>query len=160
MKISELIKKFPEEKDMEVLSRPYFNHSIEFKNIFTPQERAEMLETACLNVFFFPSEMISGCDLLSDSGTTTMTNEQWAALHLGDEAFGSYDKKMKKEVLPEFNFVRFAIPRLRYEKRDLDSVAEAVEVLYEDRDKIPSVRVTYGRELPMRHFKARFEFRK
>jgi tryptophanase len=39
-------------------------------------------------------------------------------------------------------------------------VAEAVEVLYEDRDKIPSVRVTYGRELPMRHFKARFEFGK
>jgi tryptophanase len=89
MKISELIKKFPEEKDMEVLSRPYFNHSIEFKNIFTPQERAEMLETAGLNVFFFPSEMITGCDLLSDSGTTSMTNEQWAALHLGDEAYGS-----------------------------------------------------------------------
>ncbi|MDO9097359.1 MAG: hypothetical protein Q7U60_04485, partial [Candidatus Methanoperedens sp.] len=75
-------------------------------------------------------------------------------------AFGSYDVKTKKETLPEFNFVRFAIPRLRYEKRDLDSVAEAVEVLYEDRDKIPSVRVTYGRELPMRHFKARFEFGK
>lgn len=89
MKISELIKKFPEEKDMEVLSRPYVNHSIEFKNIITPQERAQMLEAAGLNVFFFPSEMISGCDLLSDSGTTSMTNEQWAALHLGDEAYGS-----------------------------------------------------------------------
>lgn len=89
MKISELIKKFPEEKDMEVLSRPYFNHSIEFKNISTPQERARMLEAAGLNVFFFPSEMITGCDLLSDSGTTSMTNEQWAALHLGDEAYGS-----------------------------------------------------------------------
>ncbi|MBU3967952.1 MAG: tryptophanase [Euryarchaeota archaeon] len=89
MKISELVKKFPEEKDMGVLSRPYFNHSIEFKNIFTQAKRAEMLETAGLNVFFFPSEMISGCDLLSDSGTTSMTNEQWAALHLGDEAYGS-----------------------------------------------------------------------
>ncbi len=89
MKISELIKKFPEEKDMEAISRPYFNHSIEFKKIFMPQERAEMLEMAGLNVFFFPSEMISGCDLLSDSGTTSMTNEQWAALHLGDEAYGS-----------------------------------------------------------------------
>ncbi len=82
------------------------------------------------------------------------------AIEMGYFAFGSYDKKTKKETLPEFNFVRFAIPRLRYEKRDLDSVAEAVEVLYEDRDKIPSVRVTYGRELPMRHFKARFEFGK
>jgi len=79
---------------------------------------------------------------------------------MGYFAFGSYDVKTKKETLPEFNFVRFAIPRLRYEKGDLDSVAEAVEVLYEERYKIPPVKVTYGRELPMRHFKARFEFRK
>ena len=89
MKISDLIKKFPEEKDLEAHSRPYFNHSIEFKNIFTPRERAQMLDIAGLNMFFFPSEMITGCDLLSDSGTTSMTNEQWAALHLGDEAYGS-----------------------------------------------------------------------
>ena len=89
MKISDLIKKFPEEKDLGTHSRPYFNHSVEFKNIFTPQERAEMLDAAGLNMFFFPSEMITGCDLLSDSGTTSMTNEQWAALHLGDEAYGS-----------------------------------------------------------------------
>jgi tryptophanase len=89
MKISDLIKEFPEEKELEVRTRPYFNHSIEFKNMFTPPERAEMLEIAGLNMFFFPSEMITGCDLLSDSGTTSMTNEQWAALHLGDEAYGS-----------------------------------------------------------------------
>jgi len=89
MRISDLIKKFPDEKDLKAPSRPYFNHSIEFKNIFTPTERAEMLDTAGLNMFFFPSEMITGCDLLSDSGTTSMTNEQWAALHLGDEAYGS-----------------------------------------------------------------------
>jgi tryptophanase len=89
MKISDLIKKFPEEKELKAHSRPYFNHSIEFKNIFTPLERAEMLDIAGLNMFFFPSEMVTGCDLLSDSGTTSMTNEQWAALHLGDEAYGS-----------------------------------------------------------------------
>jgi tryptophanase len=89
MKISDLIKNFPDEKDLVIHSRPYFNHSIEFKNIFTPRERAEMLDIAGLNMFFFPSEMITGCDLLSDSGTTSMTNEQWASLHLGDEAYGS-----------------------------------------------------------------------
>ena len=82
------------------------------------------------------------------------------AIELGNFSFGYFDKKTQKEMLPEFNFVRFAIPRLRYEKRDLDSVAEAVKILYENRDKIPPVNVTYGRDLPMRHFKARFEFRK
>ncbi|MBU1179289.1 tryptophanase [Patescibacteria group bacterium] len=70
-------------------SRPYFNHSVEFKKNFTKEERGEALSKAGLNVFFFPSEMITGCDLLSDSGTTTMTNEQWAAMHLGDESYGS-----------------------------------------------------------------------
>lgn len=89
MKLSSLLKKFPEEQNLSVHPRPYFNHSIELKKIFTPEERAEILEQVGLNVFFFPSEMIGGCDLLSDSGTTTMTNEQWAALHLGDEAYGS-----------------------------------------------------------------------
>jgi len=85
----DLIKNFPEEKDFLTQSRPYFNHSVEFKKNFSSEERAEMLKRVGLNVFFFPSEMITGCDLLSDSGTTTMTNEQWSALHLGDEAYGS-----------------------------------------------------------------------
>ena len=89
MTIKEIIKKFPSEKNLKTQTRPYFNHSIEFKKNFNAEERAEMLEKAGLNVFFFPSEGITGCDFLSDSGTTTMTNEQWAALHQGDESYGS-----------------------------------------------------------------------
>ncbi len=89
MGLSDLIKQFPKEENFSVLPRPYCNHSVEFKGIFSAEERIKMLETVGLNVFFFPSEMISGCDFLSDSGTTTMTNKQWAALHLGDESYGS-----------------------------------------------------------------------
>ena len=80
------------------------------------------------------------------------------ACELGYFAFGSYDKKTGKDVFPEVNFVRFAVPRLRYEKQDLESAAEAVKCLYEERNKIPPVRVTYGRDIPLRHFKSRFEF--
>lgn len=76
------------------------------------------------------------------------------ASELGYFAFGSYNKETKKETFPEVNFVRFAIPRLRYEKQDMDSVVEAVKLLHENRDKIPPVKVTYGRDLPLRHFKA------
>ena len=89
MGILDVIKDLPEEKNIAVQPRPYFNHSIELKKVFTAEDRAKMLESVGLNVFFFPSEMIGGCDFLSDSGTTTMTNEQWAALHMGDEAYGS-----------------------------------------------------------------------
>ncbi|MBI4136736.1 tryptophanase [Candidatus Roizmanbacteria bacterium] len=81
------------------------------------------------------------------------------ACELGNFAFGVYDLKTKKESFPEVNFVRFAVPRLRYEKEDLEHVAESVKHLYELRDKIPGVEVVYGKELPLRHFKARFKFK-
>jgi tryptophanase len=51
--------------------------------------RWRLLEAAGLNVFLFPSRDIPGCDLLTDSGTTTMTMEQWSQLLLGDESYGS-----------------------------------------------------------------------
>ena len=89
MDLHRLVAQLPCEDSLAAHSRPYVNHSVEFKGRFTPEQRAKMLESVGLNVFFFPSEMITGCDLLSDSGTTCMTNEQWAALHRGDEAYGS-----------------------------------------------------------------------
>lgn len=89
MSFFDTVKNLPDENNLKTKPRPYFNHSIEMKSAFSAEERAKMLEQIGLNVFFFPSEMITGCDFLSDSGTTTMTNEQWAALHMGDEAYGS-----------------------------------------------------------------------
>ena len=89
MKLNAIAKKLTKEEDLKIQPRPYFNHAVEFKKKYTTQERIEALEDAGLNTFFFPSEMVTGCDMLSDSGTTTMTNEQWAALHLGDESYGS-----------------------------------------------------------------------
>ncbi len=52
-----------------------------------------------------------------------------------------------------------AVPRLRYEQQDLQAAAEAAGALYEQRQHIPPVEVVWGRELPLRHFKARFRFR-
>lgn len=89
MKLSSIISAFPPEKSFMTRPRPYINHSVEFKKSYSALDRVQALEKAGLNVFFFPSEMITGGDFLSDSGTTTMTSEQWAALHMGDEAYGS-----------------------------------------------------------------------
>lgn len=89
MKLSALAKQFPGEQHLTSSPRPYINHSVEFKKPVTTKQRIEMLEKVGLNVFFFPAEMISGCDFLSDSGTTTMTSLQWAAIHQGDESYGS-----------------------------------------------------------------------
>jgi tryptophanase len=71
--------------------RPYRSAMVRFRHS-RPDDfeiREMLLEKAGLNVFMFPAHKIPGCDLLSDSGTTTMTIEQWAALLKGDEAYGS-----------------------------------------------------------------------
>jgi tryptophanase len=77
---------------------------------------------------------------------------------LGLYAFGSFDGAREIPPDPRVNNVRAAVPRLAYEDRDLFATAEAVKLLYDHRDRIPGVRVEYGRELKLRHFKSRFSF--
>jgi tryptophanase len=56
------------------------------KNI-TLEQRARALKATEYNVFSFPADMLV-VDFLSDSGTTTMTDYQWASLFHGDESYG------------------------------------------------------------------------
>jgi len=77
---------------------------------------------------------------------------------LGLYAFGKYDGKKEIPPKPRVNYVRAAIPRLAYEDQDLFAAAEAIRILYENRDMIPAVKVEYGRGLKLRHFKSRFSF--
>ena len=44
----------------------------------TPEERRKVLEDVEYNVFAFPAGLVC-CDYLSDSGTSAMTDIQWAA---------------------------------------------------------------------------------
>ena len=60
--------------------------SATFPNV-TVEQRERVLKATHYNEFAFPAGMLT-VDMLSDSGTTAMTNQQWAALFLGDEAYG------------------------------------------------------------------------
>ena len=53
----------------------------------TVEQRERVLKATHYNEFAFPAGMLT-VDMLSDSGTTAMTNHQWASLFLGDEAYG------------------------------------------------------------------------
>ena len=53
----------------------------------TIEQRERALKATHYNEFAFPAGMLT-IDMLSDSGTTAMTNHQWASLFLGDEAYG------------------------------------------------------------------------
>jgi tryptophanase len=78
---------------------------------------------------------------------------------LGCFSFGKVDPLTGEDRLPELNYLRFAIPRLRYEQQDIDAVVCAVDALYRLRHHISPVDIVYGRELSLRHFKARLRFR-
>ncbi|KAI0878909.1 beta-eliminating lyase [Hypoxylon argillaceum] len=53
----------------------------------TAEEREKILEDVEYNIFSFPAGLVT-CDYLSDSGTSAMTDVQWAAMIRGDESYG------------------------------------------------------------------------
>ena len=53
----------------------------------TVEQRERALKATHYNEFAFPAGMLT-VDMLSDSGTTAMTDVQWATMFLGDEAYG------------------------------------------------------------------------
>ena len=75
---------------------------------------------------------------------------------LGDYSM-EYDLKTPEQQAEVCNVVRFAIDRSQLSREHLDYVIAAVKALYEDRESIPNMRITWGRELPMRHFHAFLE---
>ena len=54
------------------------------------------------------------------------------------------------------NFVRAAVPRNKYEAADLLYVADCVTEMYKKRHELPRAVATYGKDLSLRHFKAKF----
>lgn len=53
----------------------------------TMEQRERALKSTHYNEFAFPAGMLI-VDMLSDSGTTSMTDLQWSAMLLGDESYG------------------------------------------------------------------------
>jgi len=78
------------------------------------------------------------------------------AVEIGGVMFGRKTGKGKKEVYPELELVRLAIPRRVYTASHLQVVADALIELFRNRDKIRGLRIV--RESPfLRHFTARLE---
>ena len=65
----------------------HFTYAVRDLPEVTVEQRERALQATHYNEFAFPSGMLT-VDMLSDSGTTAMTNQQLATLFLGDEAYG------------------------------------------------------------------------
>ena len=89
---------------------PFKIKSVESIPITTHAERASALTRAGHNLFNVPARLIT-IDLLTDSGTSAMSDKQWAALMLGDESYaGSRNYFRFEETIRRLTGLAHVIP--------------------------------------------------
>lgn len=91
-------------------AEPYKIKSVETLSMLSYEERKESLERAGYNTFLIDSDDVY-IDLLTDSGTTAMSDAQWGALMTGDEAYaGSKSWKRLEQAVRDVYGYRFVLP--------------------------------------------------
>ncbi|HNW15791.1 MAG TPA: tryptophanase [bacterium] len=76
----------------------------------TKEERVKWIKDACFNLFNLRSEQVF-IDLLTDSGTGSMSSHQWAEMMLGDESYAGASSFYKlKETIGELLGFPYFLP--------------------------------------------------
>ncbi len=95
---------------MKTIIEPFKIKMVEPVRMTTREERQRIIETVDYNPFLIRSEHVL-IDLLTDSGTSSMSDRQWAALISGDEAYaGSRSYFQFEEKIREITGFKHVIP--------------------------------------------------
>jgi tryptophanase len=95
---------------VRTIIEPFRIKSVEPLRHTTPQERERFLEDGSYNLFLIRARDIL-IDLLTDSGTSAMSTEQWAAVMRGDESYAGSESFFRlKRVVDDLTGFRHMMP--------------------------------------------------